>query len=59
MSVLHDKALGPRYLTGLKHVPEIINIESVLRFIVTMCDSVLITSIILHVATALHNSDYK
>ena len=41
MSALHDKALVPRYLTGLKHVPQIINIESVLRSIVTRCDSVL------------------
>ena len=30
-SVLRDKKLGPRYLTGLKHVPQIINMESLLR----------------------------
>ena len=31
MSVARDKTIGPSYLTGLKHVPQIINIESLLR----------------------------
>ena len=30
-SVLCDKTVGPSYLTGLKHVPQIIDIESILR----------------------------
>ena len=31
MNVLRDKTICPSYLTGLKHVPQIINIESLLR----------------------------
>ena len=27
-SILHDKTIDPSYLTGLKHVSQIINIES-------------------------------